>query len=118
VQGLDDRADEKVVLSVLKDMAPDALVSISTAIHQVKVRCTTTLNASVIDEALDPWDLHLVRWNILTDADLNERRPATGLPADFPVLTPTGDPAADEADLRRRKERWYAEHPEHPLSPH
>lgn len=118
VQGLDDRADEKVVRSVVKDLAPDALVSLSLAIHQVKVRTIATLAPADLETGLAPWGLHLVRWNIPSETELDERRPEGGVPPDFPVLTPTGDPAADEAELRRRKERWYAEHPDHPLSPH
>ena len=118
VQGLDDRADEKVVHSVVKDLAPDALVSLSLAIHQVKVRTTATLAPADLETGLAPWGLHLVRWNIPSETELDERRPGVGIPPDFPVLTPTGDPAADETELGRRKERWYAAHPDHPLSPH
>jgi hypothetical protein len=117
VSGLDDRDDEKVVISVLRELVPEAVVSIGLGVQEVKVRCTTTLSPADVAAGLAPWGIELVRWNIISEAGLDQRAPLDGLPPDFPRLVPTGDPAADDADLRARKERWYADHPDHPLSP-
>lgn len=117
VSGLDDRDDEKVVISVLRELVPEAVISIGHGVPEVKVRCTDTLAPADVAAGLAPWGLQLVRWNIISEAGMNQRAPLDALPPDFPRLVSTGDPAADEADLRARKERWYADHPDHPLSP-
>lgn len=117
VQGLDDRDDEKVVLTVIKELAPEALVSLSTQLHEAKVRCTCTLAPAELEAGLSPWGMHVVRWIIIGEADLEQRSAAPLLPPDFPVLTPSGNGQADQEELRARKIRWYQEHPDHPLTP-
>lgn len=117
VAGLDDRDDEKVVLTVVKELAPDALVSLSTALHEAKVRCTCTLAPADLEAGLSPWGLHVVRWIIIGEADLEQRSAAPMLPPDFPVPAASGNGPADQEELRARKLRWYAEHPDHPLTP-
>lgn len=100
--GMDDRSDEKVVLSALIDQDPHALISVAPSTHQAKVRTITELDRAALQNTISQAGISIIRFNQLAT-----------VPMDHP------DRQADTAPLtgpqqeayRQQKLEWMTEHP-------
>ncbi len=101
--GLDDRSDEKVVLSALIDQDPLALISIALTTQQAKVRTVAELDRTSLQNTLAPSGISIIRFNQLVTVPIDH--------PDRQAETTTGQSAAEVDAYREQKLQWMADHP-------
>jgi hypothetical protein len=101
--GLDDRSDEKVVLSALIDQDPNALISIALTTHQAKVRTITELDRTALQNTIAPSGISVIRFNQLVSVPMDH--------PDRQAETSNGQSAAEMDAYREQKLQWMEDHP-------
>ena len=101
--GLDDRSDEKVVLSALIDQDPLALISIALNTHQAKVRTVAELDRTALQNSIAPSGISVIRFDQLVTVPIGH--------PDRQAETNSGPSAAEVEAYREQKLQWMTDHP-------
>lgn len=101
--GLDDRSDEKVVLSAIIDQAPNALISIALSTHQAKVRTVAELDRTLLQNTIVAYGLSVVRFNQLMTVPMDH--------PDRQAAMSDSQSAAEVEAYRQQKLQWMEAHP-------